>query len=254
MKASALASGSSGNCFFIEDKRDSILVDAGISTKQIILRLGLIGKNPENIKAIFITHEHSDHIRGADYLARKFNIPIFATKKTIENCDICSNEDLINPINNNESVDIGRMRIEAFSKSHRAFDPVSYNISNGNKISIITDIGYACPNVISNVSDSDMLFLESNHDVDILENGHYPYFLKKWIKSDIGHISNIDAANCVLENARSRLKYLVLSHLSENNNTPQVALDSFSVLRKRNRFNPRIFISDRYCPTELFNI
>jgi len=254
MEFSALASGSSGNCFYVENKGNGVLVDAGISAKQIIERLFVLGKSPENVKAIFITHEHSDHIKGADVFSRKFNVPIFATRKTSENCFLCSDSDRINLIKNNESVEICGIRVEAFSKSHKASDPVSYNLYNGKKISIITDVGYACENVIANVTDSDALFLESNHDIDMLDNGPYPYFLKKWIRSDEGHLSNKQASLCVLENANSRLKYLVLSHLSQNNNTPLAALESFNILRERKNLCPRIFVSGREAPNSLMRI
>ena len=254
MEFSALASGSSGNCFYVENNGNAVLVDAGISAKQIVKRLFILRKNPEKIKAILITHEHSDHVRGADVFARKFNVPIFATGKTIENCYLCSDEDLINPIRNNESLSIGGMRICAFSKSHKASDPVSYSISNGKKISIITDVGYACENVIANVSDSDAMFLESNYDETMLDNGFYPYYLKKWIKSDEGHLSNRQSALCVLENASSRLKFLILSNLSQNNNNPEIALKTFNILKERKKFSPKIFVSERESPSCLMRI
>jgi len=230
------------------------LIDAGISAKQIVNRLCFLGKDPSKIEGIFVTHEHSDHIRGCDVFSRKFNVPIFATKGTSDNCLLCSDNEHINLIRNNEVLKIGGMEIEAFTKSHRAVDPVSYNISNGKKISIITDVGYACDNVISNVTDSDLLCIESNHDIEMLENGPYPYFLKKWIKSDIGHLSNNQAANCVLENGSSKLKYIILSHLSQKNNTPECVLSSFSILKNRKNFNPKLIVSQRERPTEILKI
>ncbi len=254
MEICVLASGSSGNCFYIENNNQAVLIDAGISTKQIVERLSIIRKNPFNIKGIFITHEHSDHIKGADFFARKFNVPIFSTKKTIESCDLCSDQDLINYINNDEIIKLSGMDIEAFSKSHRAADPVSFNICNKKKISIMTDIGYACNNVIDNIADSDLLCLESNYDSEMLRNGKYPYFLKKWIESDIGHLGNFDSAKCVFENSSSKLKYLILSHLSKNNNTPALALDSFKLLKKKKNFSPKIFVSEREHPTPIFRI
>ena len=151
-----------------------------------------------------------------------------------------------------ETVNFCGMDIESFSKSHRAVDPVSFNIYNKKKISIMTDIGYACQNVIDNVHDSDFLCLESNYDPEMLKNGGYPYFLKKWIESDIGHLSNENSANCVFENASSKLKYLVLSHLSKNNNTPSTALDSFGLLKQRMNFSPKFFVSEREMPTRVF--
>jgi len=254
MELSVLASGSSGNCFYINNNNSGILIDAGISTKQIIQRLALIKKDPQKIKAIFITHEHSDHIKGADVFARKFNVPIFATKKTIENGFLCSKSDLINPIKNNETINLNGVEVEAFSKFHKAADPVSYNIYNGKKISIITDLGCICKNVIKNVSDSDFLCLESNYDEEMLNSGHYPYFLKKWIKSDIGHLSNNQASACILEHASQCLKHVMLSHLSKNNNTPALALKSFNILKQRKDFSLKISVSQRENPTALFKI
>lgn len=245
MEICALASGSSGNCFYVENNSNAILVDCGISAKQIIERLHSIKKNPEKIKGIFITHEHSDHIRGTDVFSRKFSIPIFVTQRTSESCFLSSNCDLINFIKNNETIKLGGMEIEAFSKSHKAADPVSFSIFKEKKVSIITDIGYSCNNVLKNINDSDALFIESNYDEDMLLNGPYPHFLKKWIKSDIGHLSNDQSARSVLENADSRLKYLVLSHLSKNNNTPEIALKSFKLLKERKDLNPKIFVSER---------
>jgi len=254
MELCALASGSSGNCFYVSNGNSGILIDAGISTKQIIERMSLINKSPETIKAIFITHEHSDHIRGADVFARKFNVPIFATKKTVQASFLCSNEDLINTIRNNETIDINDVEVEAFSKFHRAADPVSYNISNGKKISIITDVGCVCNNVIKHVSDSDFLCIESNYDEEMLENGPYPYFLKKWIKSDIGHLSNAQSASCILTHAKPSIKHVMLSHLSKNNNSPDLALKSFSILKQRKDFSLKISVSQRESPTALFKI
>ena len=253
MEICALASGSSGNCFYVGNK-NGILIDAGISTKQIIERLNIIKRKPENINGIFITHEHSDHIKGADVFARKFNVPIFVTKKTFEHCFLCSDENLVNFIKNDERVSLCGMEIEAFSKSHKCSDPVSFNIHNGKQISIITDVGYSCKNVIKSVSESDFLCIESNYDEEMLDNGRYPYFLKKWVKSDEGHLSNNQSALCVLENASSNLKNVVLSHLSKNNNTSNIALKSFNILKERRDLIPKVFISERESPTKLFRI
>jgi len=189
MELSVLGSGSSGNSFFIQNNENAILVDAGLSAKQITSRLETIKRSPDMIKGIFITHEHADHIRGADVLARYFNIPIFATKKTIQNSFLCSNPDLINSIKNTEILNLAGMEISAFSKSHQAADPVSFSITNGKTLSIITDAGFACENIISAVNQSDFLCLESNHDEKMLVEGPYPYFLKQWIKSVNGHMS-----------------------------------------------------------------
>lgn len=255
MKISVLSSGSSGNCFYIESDKAAVLVDAGISAKQINERLNAIGRDTSKIRGILVTHEHSDHIKGCDVFARQMNIPIFATKKTIETGFLCSNENLIQTIKNNETFDLGGLKIEASSKFHKAADPVSFSILNGKKISIITDAGYACQNIIDSVSDSDFLCIESNHDVSMLENGPYPYFLKKWIKSDIGHLSNNQAGLCVLEHSKAKLKNIVLSHLSQTNNTPKLALSTFnSLIKERLNFKPGIFVSQKQAPTQLFSV
>ena len=255
MDICALASGSSGNCFYIQNGDDSVLIDGGINSKRIAESLSAIKRNPENIRGIFITHEHTDHIRGVDVFARQFNIPIFATKKTADKCFLCSDESLINFIKNNEVIEIGGMRVEAFSKSHLAIDPVFYNIVNGKKISIITDVGYSCKNVIANVSDTDFLFIESNYDDVMLEKGPYPLFLKEWIKGRQGHLSNLQSALCVLEHSSSRLKHVVLSHISKNNNTEELAFETFRwLLKERRDLSPKISISPREMPTQVFKI
>jgi len=256
MRVCALASGSKGNCFYVEKGNSAVLVDAGISAKKIVERMSLLNLDAEKIKAIFVTHEHSDHIKGIDVFSRRFNVPVFATKGTIANGFLCSNREMINPIKKNERVEIGGLGIEAFSKSHRAAEPVSYSIIDRNKVvSIITDVGCACENTNEKISKSDFLFLESNHDKKMLENGPYPYFLKKWIVSDSGHLSNKQAGLAVLENGNKKLKNVVLSHLSRTNNLPEVALKTFeNLVRERSDFNAQISVSLDSAPTGLFNV
>lgn len=255
MKIAALASGSSGNCFYVRNKDSSVLVDAGISCKQIIERLSLLGENPGNIKGIFVTHEHIDHIRGVDVLARTLNLPIFATQGTCKNGFLCSDESLINKIKDNETIKMAGMEIESFSKSHDASEPVSFQIKNGKTISIITDIGYACKNVQEAVSDSDFLVLEANHDIEMLENGPYPMFLKKRILSDTGHLSNLHSSICVLEHGSRKLKNLMLAHLSENNNHPHLALSCFrNLLKERKDLKPRLMLSERNVCSGLISV
>ncbi len=259
---SSLASGSSGNCFFIgENKKTGVLIDAGISCKQIAERLNFFNINSHAIKAIFITHEHTDHIRGAEVFSRKFNIPIFTSKGTIENSSINLPEKNIKQIGNNESVKIGGIEIEAFSKSHKAKEPLSYTligkgeINKNKRVSIITDAGYCCNNIIGEIKDADFLCLESNHDLEMLENGPYPLFLKRWIKSNDGHLSNLQASIAVLENSSQKLKHLVLAHLSQTNNTPKIALNTFSkLLKERSDLKLELNISTREKPTNLVRI
>ena len=255
MEVCALSSGSSGNCFFIEaDNGSSMLVDVGISCKQVIERLDLIGKKPEKIGGIFITHEHTDHIRGVDVFARKFNIPVFATSGTFKDRFIVDDE-LVNEIDNTDILKFKGIQVEAFSKSHKAADPVSFSVMEKNKrVSVITDSGFACVNIQSHIKDADFLFLESNHDEKMLLEGRYPWPTKKWIKSDLGHLSNNQASLAVLEHAPKKLKNIILSHISENNNTPSVALESFKILGERKDLKPIVSLSTREMPTQLFRI
>ena len=255
MKITALASGSSGNCFYLDSGKGAILIDAGISTKRIVERMDALRLKPESVKGIFITHEHGDHTKGADVFARTFNVPIYATKGTIASGFLCSNEDMINSIKPGETVKIAGMEVEAFLKSHKAEEPVSFTISNGKRISVITDLGFACNRVNEAISDSDFLFLESNHDLKMLEHGPYPYFLKNWVKGDSGHLSNRQASLAVLEHSNKKLRNVVLSHLSSTNNTPKVALKTFNqMLKERSDFNAKVNVSTKNEPTSLFRI
>lgn len=256
MRVSALSSGSSGNCFYIEKNNSAVLVDVGISAKKVVERMNLLDLNPEKLKGIFVTHEHIDHILGIDVLARKFNLPIYATNGTISKGFLCSNKELINPIKNNEKIAVGELEIEAFTKSHKAAEPVSYSIYDKGKIvSVITDAGYACENINYNISKSDFLFLESNHDVKMVENGPYPYFLKRWVTGDSGHLSNKQAGLAVLEHGNKKLKNVVLSHISKTNNSPKLALKTFKeLIKERSDFNASVSVSLSDSPTSLFKV
>lgn len=260
MKISALSSGSAGNAFYIENEKNNkaILIDCGISCKQIEERLASINKKPESIKKIFITHEHSDHTKGADVFARKFRVPISAVGKVIESKFLCKDSELLEQIKNDETIKIIGLDITAFSKPHKALDPISFSVFDSNQkktLSVITDAGHTCKNICYNVSISNFLCLESNHDLEMLENGPYPWHIKKWIKGDDGHLSNTQAACCVAEHSTKKLKNIILSHISEHNNTIKKALDTFSYLiKQRKDISPRLNCSLKIAPTPLFKI
>ncbi len=258
MELCGLSSGSSGNCFYVGNpkNKEGILIDAGISSKKIVEKLAQINVLPDQIKGVLITHEHSDHIKGVDVFARSFNVPIFATKKTFDKQVLCSDPALLNRISNSASLTLAGLDIDAFSKSHLAEDPVSYSVvQNGKRASIITDLGICCNKVNSVVSDSDFLFLESNHDMTMLNNGAYPAFLKAWVKGDTGHLSNFQASLCVLEHGNRRLKNVILSHISQSNNTPQIAHNTFTnMLKERKDLRPKVSVSSREEVTDLFKL
>lgn len=256
MKTSALASGSSGNCFYIEnDKKEGLIVDCGLSAKRICNELDLINRSPVNVKAILLTHEHTDHIKGADVLARKFGIPIYGTKGTLMSGFVCSEESLLNEIKNDETFRIAGLDIETFGKSHRAADPVFFSLSNGKRISVITDLGCVNKSVNEMITESNVLYLESNHDVKMLQDGPYPVFLKKWVLGNDGHLSNNQASLAVLEHSSKNLKRVFLSHLSQTNNIPELAIKTFNNMIKE-RLDVKIpaEVSHRDKATELMRL
>ncbi len=254
MEVCSLASSSSGNCFFVGDKKTGILIDAGISSKRIVNSLLSIGKKPQQIKAVFITHEHSDHIKGVDVFCRNFNIPVFTNEKTQNNSFLCSDSKLIKVFENNEDFKLGNFEILALKKSHKAADPVIFKIKSNNKIvSVITDAGYCCKNVHETIKDSNFIFLESNHDVKMLHEGPYPWHVKNWIKSDLGHLSNLQASLGVLEHSTPKLKQIVLSHISRTNNIPELAKKTLkNLLKERKDTNIDISLALDNQPTNLF--
>jgi phosphoribosyl 1,2-cyclic phosphodiesterase len=254
-EVSVLASGSSGNCFYVGSNKGDILIDAGISCKQISERLSKIGKDINNIKGIFVTHEHTDHIRGIETLSRKHNIPIFINTGTLEGCYLDMGN--MNIIRTDKEFDFNGLKILPFSKSHDSSEPISFLIKNGTKkISIITDVGMCCDNVIDNVCESDLIILEANHDLNMLKNGPYPYYLKKRIASTKGHLSNYEAALLVLEHGNKKLQHVLLSHLSLNNNTPETALKTFNsiVCERADLKKLKSWLTFRDKPTELIRI
>ncbi len=229
LEVSVLASGSSGNCFYVGSSKGDFLIDAGISCRQVVDRLKGLGKDVQDIKGIFLTHEHTDHVRGVEALTRKYNIPIYVNKGTLENCYLDMGN--INIIKTDQEFDFLGMKIMPFKKSHDSKEPVSFFIKSGTKkMSVLTDIGCCCENVITYVEESDCVVLESNHDLNMLKNGPYPYFLKKRIASTKGHLSNYEAALLILEYGKKNLSNVFLSHLSLNNNRPELALNTFQAI------------------------
>ncbi|MCW3807817.1 MBL fold metallo-hydrolase [Plebeiibacterium marinum] len=227
----ALASGSNGNCYYIGNESEAILIDAGISRRQIVERMNEKGLNPLKIKAVFITHEHSDHYRGAKVLSKKLQIPIYLTTQThLKSYQTMRPANVVN-FEAGDVISIGNFRVHSFKKQHDAIEPCSFRIEHeGKNIGVFTDIGTPCDNVTHHLNKCHLLFLESNYDVDMLEQGNYPYYLKKRVASDIGHLSNDQAKNLIEEHAGDMLKTIYLSHISEDNNRGEIALDTFKPL------------------------
>lgn len=236
MKIASIASGSNGNCYYLENDDDAILVDAGISARQIVERMTRLGLSLSRLRGVFISHEHSDHVRGIDVFCRKHAVPVFMTKKTYISYGRVVSDSLLNFFAPGQPVKIGNICVIPFLKSHDAVEPCSFSVSSGNRnVAVMTDIGLECENVIAHIRNADALFLESNYDDQMLKTGFYPAYLKKRIASDRGHLSNTQAAQLAMKHASGRLKHIFLSHLSANNNTPQLALGAFKHLIEQRR-------------------
>lgn len=224
----AIASGSNGNCYFVGNEKDAVLVDVGINTKHVELRMARLGISPESINAIFITHEHTDHVRGLSVFCKRYQIPVYLTEGTYKGTKLQLPSDLVNIINADEMISIGSLQVQAIPKCHDAKEPCSFMVSNGLvNIAVLTDLGRGCANVKYAIHQSDVLFLEANYDEDMLRNGRYSYFLKNRISSGWGHISNKEALELLIENRSSRLKHLILTHLSGQNNTVDIVQHTF---------------------------
>lgn len=252
---SSLYSGSSGNSIFISSENTRVLVDAGMPGKSIEGALKEIGEKPEEIDAIFVTHEHSDHIKGVGVLSRKYNIPIYANEATWKG--------MLKQVGNikdhniklmNSSVSIKDMDIVSFAIPHDAAAPSGYSLlSEGKKVCIATDLGYFSEDVKQNIMDADLLLLESNHDVEMLKFGPYPYVLKRRILSDIGHLSNDACGKAIIEIMNHKQRRIVLGHLSNTNNYPELAYATVANILNENNIaiGKDIFLSmaDRSKPS-----
>lgn len=248
---SSLNSGSNANCYYVSSGDTAILVDAGLSCRETEKRMNRLGLKMEQVKAIFISHEHSDHINGLEVLSRKHKLPVYISQKTLANSNLSIDQSLIRYFRKDETVIIDQLQIKCFSKSHDAADPFSFMISSQNvNVSVITDIGYACKQVLSYFQQSHVVFLESNYCETMLANGDYPYHLKRRISSDEGHLSNNQALELFLNYRTPQLSHLILSHLSKNNNTPETV----DVLFKPHAGNTNIIVASRYEESPLFSI
>ncbi|KOA19033.1 putative metallo-hydrolase YycJ [Clostridium homopropionicum DSM 5847] len=242
-----LYSGSSGNSIFVASDKGSILIDAGLPGKSIENALVGIGKDPRDIDGIFITHEHIDHVKGVGVLSRRYGIPIFANKLTWKGMEKTIGkikEENIKIIE--DTVDIKDMNIKSYRIPHDAADPMGYSVYDGKtKVSIATDLGFFSEEVDKGIRNSDIVLLESNHDVEMLKFGPYPYNLKRRILSNVGHLSNYDCGKAIVNMLKYNCKRVVLGHLSKTNNYPELAYETVvSVLRENGvKINEDVFVT-----------
>ena len=225
-----LASGSKGNALYVSNGSTAILVDAGLSGKEIQRRLASRGLSAGDLSAIIVSHEHADHIHGVGVLARRFSLPVYISERTKQAAPHLGKiRDLV-PFECGKSFEVDRLTIHPFSVSHDAEDPVGFTVrQDGIKIGIATDLGIATSMVKEHLKESSLLVIEANHDPVMLEEGPYPWPLKQRISGRTGHLSNEASRGLLEEVYHDRLQHVILAHISEINNTPERAL---SVVRK----------------------
>lgn len=232
----SLSSGSSGNCMYIGSDETRVLVDVGISRKIVVDALKIIKVNPGLIKGILITHEHLDHYKGVNILCKTYNIPVYLNESTYNAIkDKISNVKNINIIEN-KNFSIGDLDVEVFSLPHDAADPIGFSILNGGKkISIATDIGHVSKEIFDNLKDSNLILLESNYNEQMVKMGDYPYFLKQRILGDYGHLSNEECASLIVKLLENFPKKIILGHISEKNNLPELAYKTVEKILEKHR-------------------
>ncbi len=228
-----------------------MLIDAGLSFKQILKRMEAKALDPKKIRAVFISHEHGDHVRGVRVLGKKLDIPVYMTNGTYAASFRTWKPVSYIAIENNIPVGMGLFKVYPIPKNHDAAEPTSFRVEHrGYSIGVFTDIGTPCDNVKQHLKQCHALFLETNYDPQLLKEGPYPYYLKVRIDSAVGHLSNIQAFELLKEHAHPDLQCVFLSHLSAENNRPELAYNQFKSLEDKFL----VKLTDRYAAGELFTM
>ncbi len=227
LQFTSLNSGSNGNCYYIGNDTEAVLIDAGLSCRETERRMKRLDLNIHHVKAIFVSHEHIDHVRGLAGLADKYAMPVYVTAATQKGCYHLKPQHAIS-FTAHKHVNIGTLSITAFPKFHDAADPHSFIIT-GNEITIgvFTDIGRPCENLIRHFKKCHAAFLEANYDTNMLANGNYPSFLKQRISGGVGHLSNAEALEIFVKYKPNFMSHLLLAHLSKDNNNPELVKQIF---------------------------
>jgi phosphoribosyl 1,2-cyclic phosphodiesterase len=247
----SLNSGSNGNCYYIGNADEAVLIDAGISCRETEKRMLRLGLDIKKVKAIFISHEHTDHINGVEVLSKKHQIPVYISLSTLTAGRLTIEKELLSHFSPRQTIDIGNLKIIPFTKKHDAIDPFSFVVKNEDVcIGVMTDIGSVCDQVIEHFKTCHAVFLEANYDEEMLENGPYPSYLKRRISGEKGHLSNEQAVELFTKYRSVFLSHVFLSHLSKENNSPDAALLAF----EKNCAETKVIVASRYKETELFHI
>ena len=247
----ALASGSNGNCYYVGNESDAVLIDAGIYYNRLIERAEAAGVDIDKVRAVFISHEHTDHVSGAYGIAKRLCLPFYFTRKTFNNTRGQFRPADVRYFEPGDVCDVFGIKVHTFSKRHDASDPCSFVVeTNGRKIGVMTDIGIVTEAVTDHFSQCDAVFLESNYDEDMLWHGSYPYYLKQRVASEVGHLSNNQSVELVSNFASSNLSHIFLSHISAENNTIEKALAAFSQVAQ----NVTVLPTSRHAASEVVRL
>ncbi len=247
----SLNSGSNGNCYYVGNEQEAVLVDVGISCRETEARMARLGLSMRKVKAIFISHEHSDHIRGVTVLAKKYQLPVYITRLTLFHGGLRLEDDMVMEFMAEQCVEIGSLRITPFLKLHDAAHPHSFTIACGDvKVGVFTDLGAVCENLIQHFQQCHAAFLEANYDEEMLERGKYPYHLKRRIRSGKGHLSNKQALQLFMDYRPAYMSHLFLSHLSKDNNCPELVHNLFNTHAR----GTEIVVASRYQESAVYHI
>lgn len=262
MRLLSIASGSSGNCIYVGNDDTNILIDTGISGKRIEAGLNSIGLSGKDMDAVFVTHEHVDHISGLGVFARKWNVPIYATPGTVHGIQGTKSvgdidPDLYQMIHHRDPVEIGSLQILPMEISHDAAEPTAYRVVDGEKkIAVATDMGCFTEQTVQDLQNLDAILIEANHDINMLQVGPYPYYLKQRILGNKGHLSNENCGKLLSRILHDNLKDILLGHLSKENNVPELAYEAvrLEITTAENAYHAsdfRIRVAKRSEPSEL---
>lgn len=244
----SLNSGSNGNCYYVGSAEEAVLVDVGISCREVERRMRRLGLRMDLVKAIFISHEHTDHISGVPVLSKKYRLPVYITGQTLHNSRMQLQGTAFDA---QQPVAVGQLQVTAFAKHHDACDPHSFMISgHGVTIGVFTDIGQCCDRLVHHFRQCHAAFLEANYDTDMLEKGRYPVFLKNRIRGGQGHLSNQQALDLFRQHRPDGMQVLLLSHLSRDNNDPALVQEIFS----RHAGNVEVAVASRYVESKVYEI
>jgi phosphoribosyl 1,2-cyclic phosphodiesterase len=248
---SSLNSGSNGNCYYIGNEKEAVLVDVGISCREIERRMKRLNLCMQKIKAVFISHEHTDHIRGLHSLVKKYSLPVYITTATLRFSRLYFKTDVTRNFVPHQIISVGELQITAFPKLHDASDPYCFTVSYNNiKVGVFTDIGLPCEQVITHFKQCHAAFLEANYDDEMLDSGSYPFHLKRRIRGERGHLSNKQALELFKRHRPPFMTHLILSHLSQNNNCPRLVEELFT----QHAEGVKMVIASRYEETPVYHI